>query len=499
MDRPAEYLISLVRELCRLTGETEWVEFKVNVRKPEEIGEYISALANSAALVGKPFAYVVWGISDENHEVVGTSLDPSAAKVGNEALDSWLLRLLEPKVHFRFFQVSVEGHSVVVLEIERAFRQPVLRQPVQFRGQEYIRVGSYKKKLKNFPERERALWRVFDQTPFEDRISAEQVSDDEVLRQLDYPAYFDLLKRPLPDNRHGILDGLRNDALIQRSDAGGWNVTNLGAVLFAKRLGDFGNLGRKAVRVVQYSGNSRLEAARERVSGTGYATGFESVIGLIDGLLPSKEVIEYGLRRTVASFPETAVRELVANALIHQDFSITGTGPMVEVFEGRIEITNPGPQLVDAQRFVDSSPRSRNEALASFMRRIGICEERGTGWDNVVSQTELFQLPAPLVATGDHYTRVVLFGPRPLSSMDKSETVRATYLHACLRYVRREFLTNATVRQRFGIKYRNRASASRLIAEAINEGAIMAFNAAAAPKQMRYIPWWAKSTARTVS
>lgn len=490
MDRPAEYLISLVRELSRLTGETEWVEFKVNVRKPEEIGEYISALANSAALVGKPFAYVAWGISDQNHEVVGTSFDPSAAKVGNEALENWLLRLLEPKLHFRFFQVSVEGTSVIVLEIERAFRQPV-----QFRGQEYIRVGSYKKKLKDFPEKERALWRVFDQTPFEARISAEQVSDDEVLRLFDYPAYFDLLKRPLPDNRHGILDGLSGDALIQRSDAGGWNVTNLGAVLFAKRLGDFGNLGRKAVRVVQYPGNSRLEAARERVSGTGYASGFESVIGLIDGLLPSKEVIESGLRKTVASFPEPAVRELVANALIHQDFSITGTGPMVEVFEGRIEITNPGPPLVDAQRFVDSSPQSRNEALASFMRRIGICEERGTGWDNVVAQTELFQLPAPLVETGDHYTRVVLFGPRPLSSMDKSERVRAAYLHACLKYVSHEYLTNSSVRQRFGIEVRNSAKASRLIAEAIEAGVIVPDDPAAARKQMRYVPWWTKARA----
>ena len=252
MNRPAEYLVSLVRELCRLTGETEWVEFKVNVRKP---GRNRRVHFSARELRGPDWqAICLCGLGNlgPKHEVVGTSFDPSAAKVGNEALESWLLRLLEPSLHFRFFQVSVEGHSVVVLEIERAFRQPV-----QFRGQEYIRVGSYKKKLKDFPEKERALWRVFDRTPFEDRISAEQVSDDEVLRLLDYPAYFDLLKRPLPDNRHGILDGLSDDALIQRSDAGGWNVTNLGAVLFAKRLGDFGNLGRKAVRVVQYPGNSR--------------------------------------------------------------------------------------------------------------------------------------------------------------------------------------------------------------------------------------------------
>ena len=420
LDRRPEYLVSLVRELCKLTGESEWVEFKVNVREPEEVGEYISALANSAALVGKAFAYVVWGISDRDHSVVGTSFDPSVARVGNEALENWLLRLLEPRLNFRFFQVPMDGRSVVVLEIERAFRQPV-----RFRGREYIRVGSYKKKLKDFAERERTLWRFFDQTPFEDRIAAERVADDEVLRLLDYPTYFDLLKRPLPENRYGILNALCDDALIRRSDASGWNVTNLGAALFAKRLEDFRSLQRKAMRVVQYRGSSRVETVRERICEGGYASGFESLIGFIDGLLPSNETIEHGIRTTVTGFPEPAVRELVANALIHQDFFITGTGPMVEIFEGRIEITNPGPPLVDARRFVDSPPKSRNESLASLMRRVGICEERGSGWDKVVSQTERFQLPAPSVEAGSHYTRVVLFGHRPLSGMDRSERVRA--------------------------------------------------------------------------
>ena len=487
LERPAEYLVSLVRELCKLTGELEWVEFKVNVREPEEVGEYISALANSAALVGKAFAYVVWGISDRDHSVVGTSFDPSVARVGNEALENWLLRLLEPRLNFRFFQVPMDGHSVVVLEIERAFRQPA-----RFRGREYIRVGSYKKKLKDFPERERALWRIFDQTPFEDQIAAERVADDEVLRLLDYPTYFDLLKRPLPENRYGILNALCDDALIRRSDASGWNVTNLGAVLFAKRLEDFRSLQRKAMRVVQYRGSSRVETFRERICEEGYASGFESLIGFIDGLLPSNETIEHGIRTTVTGFPEPAVRELVANALIHQDFFITGTGPMVEIFEGRIEITNPGPPLVDARRFVDSPPKSRNESLASLMRRVGICEERGSGWDKVVSQTERFQLPAPSVEAGSHYTRVVLFGHRPLSGMDRSERVRAIYLHACLKYVNREYVTNSSLRQRFGIQARNSARVSRLLAEAVRDGVIVPDDPTAARKQMRYVPWWTR-------
>ena len=488
MDRPVESLVSLVRELCKLTGETEWVEFKVDVNEPQEIGEYVSALANSAALFGKPFAHVVWGISDRDHAVVGTSFNPSAEKVGNEQLENWLLRLLTPKIHFRFFEVSVDGHSVVVLEIERAFRHPV-----RFRGQEYIRVGSYKKKLKDFSEKERALWRVFDQTPFEDGIAVERMRDDEVLRILDYPVYFELLEQPLPANRVGILNALSSDKLIHRCHAGGWNVTNLGLVLFAKQLGDLDNLRRKAIRVIQYRGSSRIETLREQVGTKGYASGFEGLIEFINGLLPSNEVIEQALRKTLPRFPELAVRELVANALIHQDFFVTGAGPMVEIFEDRIEITNPGVPLVDTQRFVDSPPRSRNESLASLMRRTGICEERGSGWDKVVFQSEICQLPAPLAEVAGDHTRVVLFAPRPLSSMDRAERVRAAYLHACLRYVDREYLTNTSVRQRFGIEGKNSAKASRLIAEAVEACAIVPDDPVAAPKLMRYVPWWAKA------
>jgi predicted HTH transcriptional regulator len=485
-DRPAEYLMSLVRELCKLPQETEWVEFKVNNVEPQEIGEYVSALANSATLAGKAFAYLVWGVADDDHAIAGTRFVPHKAKVGNEELENWLLRLLVPKIHFRFFEVSVDGQPVVLLEIERSFRHPV-----QFQGVEFIRVGSYKKKLKDYPEKERALWRIFDRMPFEDGIAAERVRDDEVLRLLDYPAYFDLLRGPLPENRDGILRALADDSLIHTCEAGGWNITNLGAVLFAKRLEDFRSLPRKAMRVIQYRGASRVDTIKEQVGTKGYASGFEGLIGFINGLLPSNEVIEQALRRTVPMFPELAVRELVANALIHQDFFVSGVGPMVEIFKDRVEVTNPGEPLVDTQRFVDTPPKSRNEALASLMRRIGICEERGSGWDKVVFQTELYQLPAPLPeATADH-TRVVLFAPRPLSKMDKADRIRAVYLHACLRYVNREHMTNTSVRERFGIEPQNIATASRLIREAVEAGFIVPYDPDAAPKLMRYLPAWA--------
>ncbi len=487
-DRPTDYLTSLVRELCALPRETEWLEFKVDEAEPRSIGEYLSALANAAALAGKAFAYLVWGVVDDDHAVVGTTFDPHSARVGNEELESWLLRLLEPRIDFRFFSVEVEGRRVVLLEIARAARHPV-----RFSGQEFIRVGTYKKKLRDFPEKERALWRIFDQTLFEDGVAAERLASDDVLRLLDYPAYFDLLQRPLPANAEGILGALADDRLIRRCDAGGWDITNLGAILFAKRLDAFHPLGRKTLRVIQYRGSGRTEALREQAGEKGYACGFEGLIGYINGLLPANEVIGQALRRSVLMFPEPAVRELVANALIHQDFFVTGAGPMVEIFDGRIEITNPGEPLVDTQRFVDTPPRSRNEVLASFMRRIQICEERGSGIDKVVSQVELFQLPAPLFEVPVGFTRVVLFAHRPLSAMDKADRVRACYLHACLKYVTRGFLTNTSLRERFGIEERNSAKASRLIREAVGAGAIVQHERESSRRLRKYVPWWAEA------
>ena len=486
VDRSNDYLAGLVRELCKLPHETEWVEFKVNQSDPQSIGEYLSALANSAALNGKAFAYLVWGVEDKTHAIVGTDFSPSTAKKGNEPLETWLLRLLTPKIHFRFFELDLDGQSVALLEIARAYRHPV-----RFQSETFIRVGQVKKRLRDSPDRERALWRILDQTPFEDLLAAENVTADEVLRLLDYPAYFDLLEQPLPANRDGILEALSDDDLVRSCDAGGWDITNLGAILFAKKLGEFPQLARKAIRVIQYRGAGRTETLKEQEGSQGYASGFEGLIGYINGLLPANEVVGRALRKAVPMFPEIAVRELVANALIHQDFVVTGAGPMVEIFDDRVEITNPGEPLVDTQRFVDTPPKSRNEALASRMRRFGICEERGSGIDKVVSQVELFQLPAPLFEVPEGFTRAVLFAHKPLPEMDKAERVRACYLHACLKYVTRGFLTNASLRERFGVEEKNKAAVSRYIREAVETGMIKPFDEDAARRLMKYVPIWA--------
>lgn len=488
VDMSHDQLRSLLRELCMLPRETEWVEFKCNA-DVERIGEYLSALSNSAALLGKQNAYLVYGIDDGSHDVVGTTFKPAQQKHKKQEIENWLLQKLSPKINFRFYEFSAGTQSeipVVIIEV-----QPASHRPVQFDGIEYIRSGSYKKKLKDFPEKERDLWRVFDKTPFEQQMAASNISANEVLQLLDYPAYFDLTDLPLPDNREGIMEALISDNLIRKAAGGQWHITNLGAILFAKKLQNFQHLGRKAVRLILYRGNSRIETVREIEGNKGYAVGFEGLIDYLKALLPSNEEIGKAFRKEVPMYPELAIRELVANAIIHQDFSISGAGPMIELFETRMEITNPGLPLVEPQRFLDSPPRSRNEALASFMRRIHICEERGSGIDKVVFQTELYQLPAPVFETPDQNTRSVLFAFKDFASMDRDERAYACYLHCCLKYVNRETMNNTTLRDRFGIESHNSAMVSRVIKDALHRELIRPHDSEAGKKAMRYVPFWA--------
>ena len=479
------YLVGLVRELCH-QPEREWVEFKCNKAEPKEIGRYISALANAATLNDQPYGYLLWGVEGNRHEPVGTTFSPQTAKQGNGPLESWLVKLLEPKINFRFYSFYYEDKQMVLMKIPCA-----ISHPVRFSGMGYIRIGNVTKPLGGIPEKERELWRAFDRIRFEAMAAIENLGVDEVFRLLAYPAYFDLLDQPLPKNQKGIIEALANDNLIRRNDAGGWDVLNIGAILLAKDLDNFPRLGRKAVRVIIYSGTDRTVGATERTFDTGYAVGLDSLTHYIDGLLPSHEVIEQARRQTVHAFPPLAVRELVANALIHQDFSITGAGPMVEIFEGRVEIANPGKPLVDPRRFVDIPPQSRNEALAALMRRFGFSEERGSGIDKALIEIEKLQSPAPLFEVPSNSTRATLYAPKHFRDMSKVDRIHAVYMHACLRYVQGAKVTNATLRERFGVPRKAMPAVSRLLNESVEAGAIVIANPSDGTKSRSYLPFWA--------
>lgn len=478
---------SIVDEARKNKSELPWIEFKDSYGDPNGIGEYISALSNTAALFNQEHAFLIWGIDNETHELTDTSFDPEEKKVGNQSLSLWLSTLLNPKIPFYFHTLFFENKKVVLLEISRASSCPV-----KFKEVDYIRIGTNNKKLKDYPETERELWAIFSQKPFESMIAMENVSGDYVLRELEYSMYFELLDLDLPSNKEQILEALAHDSMIAKSETGNYNITNLGAILFAKRLSDFPSLERKAVRVIKYDGTDRIaSASKEQVGGKGYANGFEGLIGYISNLLPNNEILGKALRRVVPMYPEVAVRELVANAIIHQNFFMQGTSPMIEIFSDRLEITNPGVPLIDINRFVDHPPISRNEKLASFMRRIGVCEERGSGYDKVVFQTEFYQLPAPEIDLYNDHTKVILYAHKEFSKMSKDDKYRACYLHACLKRVNREYMTNSSLRERFKIEAKNSSMISRLLSDTCAVGLIRVSDDSTSDKNRRYVPFWA--------
>lgn len=477
----------LIKELASLPSETEWVEFKHNDYNPQEIGENISAIANATALHRKSRGYLVWGIDDIAHSIVGTTFKPRQGKVGNEELENWLHRLLIPAAEFEIQELTLEGKSIVLFQIKPAFHTPI-----RFKETEFIRVGSYTKKLKEFPEKERTLWSIFSEESFEKKSACENISADEVLQQIDYPAFFELFGQGLPDNKDGIISRLVKEKVIIEKAQDRYDVTNLGAILFSKEIDSFSHLSRKAVRVIIYKGKNRTVSLKEQPGNKGYAVGFKGLLKYINDQLPRNEEIGQALRREVRMYPEIAIRELVANALIHQDFTLTGTSPMVEIFDDRIEITNPGVPLIDPLRFIDEPPQSRNEMLAALMRRLNICEERGSGIDKVISQVELFQLPAPDFQVTSNHTKAVLFAHKKFGEMDKNDRIRACYQHACLCLVSNKKMTNATLRSRFGIEEKNYAMASRIISETIKAKLIKPHDVGSESKKFaRYIPFWA--------
>lgn len=480
-------LSSLLKQLISLPQETEWVEFKENNLNPTEIGEYLSALSNSATLHGHSAGYIVWGIENDTHNVVGTEIKPKQAKKGNEELENWLLRLLSPRINFKIHEFNFEYKNIVLFEIPSATHQPV-----SFEGIEYIRVGSYKKKLKDYPEKEKELWSSFSYQTFEKRIALENITADEVLGKINYPSYFELTQQNLPDHKQGILDRLAAENLINIKPSNYYDITNLGAILFAKKLIDFDRLGRKAVRVIIYSGKNRINTQREELFDKGYAVCFEEIIKFINDQLPHNEEIGQALRKNIKIYPEIAIRELVANAILHQDFNMTGVSSTIEIFSDRMEIRNPGEPLVETMRFIDVPPQSRNEDLAAFMRRINICEERGSGIDKVIDSVEVFQLPAPEFNVNTKHTEAILFTYREFKDMDKSDRIRACYQHACLRFVCREQMTNESLRQRFAIDDKNYPMASLIIKNTINEGLIKPYDPEnQSRKHAKYVPFWA--------
>lgn len=312
--------------------------------------------------------------------------------------------------------------------------------------------------------------------------------------KLNFEPILKMLERPSPTTAEETLAWLEGEKFIACEPAGGGYITNLGAISAARKLSDFPDLSRKAVRVIAYAGLNKAKTRLEQEGTKGYAISFQGLLQFVSSLLPQSEIIEKALRTKRTVYPEIALREIIANALIHQDFSISGTGPLIEIFDDRIEVSNPGGLLPSKRldRLIGTQPESRNELLARAFRRYKICEERGSGLLKAGLQVELYGLPPIDFAAGPNHFKVTLFTPRTFAQMSARERLEACYQHAVLKHFSDSAMTNKSLRERLQMSEKKRSMVSVLIQEAIEKKLIRPADPGNKSRKFaEYLPFWA--------
>jgi ATP-dependent DNA helicase RecG len=249
------------------------------------------------------------------------------------------------------------------------------------------------------------------------------------------------------------------------------------------------------VRVIKYKGQDKRVSEKEVEGRKGYAVAFSELMKYITGILPKEETYRGGIRQMTPMYPETALREIIANALIHQDFTISGSGPVIEIYDGRIEITNPGNSLIEIDRIIDER-RSRNEKLASTMRGLDLCEERGGGLDKAIIEIEDKNLPPPEFHSSKDSMRVVLHGPKAFSKLSKTEKMRACYFHCVIRWLKNDYMSNTTLRGRFRLSAEEYQSVSNIISASVKAKRIAQAEPNQGKRNAKYVPYWARKSSR---
>lgn len=449
----------------------------------KRLTEHLSAFSNQPG-----GGYLVFGVDSSG---TPSNVDEKTVEMTVNQLANLGRAGLEPPVALDHAMEDFESIRLLFVHVPESVVKPV---HLRGKGLEdaFIRSGGTTRKASR---QEIGTLMLNSRTPrWEELHASVLLADTEFAAQLNAEPIFKMLERPAPTTPEETLAWMAGERFIARQPAGGGYVTNLGAIAAARKLADFPDLSRKAVRVVVYDGLNKARTKLEQEGTKGYAVSFQGLLQFVTSLLPQSEVIEKALRRERTVYPEIALREIIANALIHQDFSITGAGPLIEIFDDRIEVSNPGGLLPSKRldRLIGTQPESRNEQLARAFRRYKICEERGSGLLKAGLQVELYGLPPIDFATGPNHFKVTLFTPRTFAQMSARERLEACYQHAVLKHYSDSAMTNKSLRERLKMPEKQRSMVSVLIQQAIDQKMIKPADPENTSRKFaEYVPGWA--------
>lgn len=240
-----------------------------------------------------------------------------------------------------------------------------------------------------------------------------------------------------------------------------------------------------------YAENNRTGGSHEEIWTKGYGLCFEEVISSFLRLFAEKETFQNGIRKENHQYSELILRECLANEMIHGDLSARGAGPLVEIFPNRIEFSNPSRSILDSDHVIEMVPSADNEKLVFLMHRIGIGDERGSGFDKIMAECERNHIASPLVESQQGFVRVTVFDGQTFKEEGTTSLLRDIYYHAVLCYVNRVPMTNSSLRKRWNLGEDDKVKVARLIKSALNLKRIKPVNSLAAKKSMQYVPYWA--------
>lgn len=384
-----EDIKDLLDDLRTLPDETEWVEFKENDYRPQEIGEYISALSNAACLHQKDAGYLVFGIEDSIHVVKGTTFKPRKEKVGNEELENWLARLLTPRVDFKILDFDYNGKPIVIFKID-----PAHNTPVGFKGIEYIRVGSYKKKLADFPEKARKIWSSKQITDW-----SAQICDGATIADLDEEAISLVKKKFKAKNQNRPfakeIDAWDTTIFLDKTKITiNGKITNTTIILLGKP--ESTHFISPAVARITWKLEGP-ETAYEHFDPPFYLNVnkvYQKIRNTTYKILPRNVLIPI----EVSKYDQWIILEALNNCIAHQDYSLQARIVVIEK-SSELIFTNAGSFFegsVEDYLLRDKTPeRYRNTFLSQAMVNLDMIDTVGSGIKKmfVTQQKRYFPLP----------------------------------------------------------------------------------------------------------
>jgi len=479
MDWKEKAILTLKDSLFPIPIELNELDWKSGLSsKTERLAQHVSAFAN---LNGG--GMLVFGVNNDGtcFSISQHEAEEIVRKIGNIAKNN-----LTYSIKIEHDILEYNGYSLLFIYIPEQIEKPVyLRGNDLFNS--YCRSAGQTVKMSQ--SQVKALISSSKGMFFEKQFAMKNLRIEEVLSLLNYRKMFELLDKNVPAASDTIMNKMKELGFC-KYESNFWHITNLGAILFANNINNFEGLKGKTVIVRKYTGTNNREMEFEQSGKLGYAAGFEGLIDFIMLHTQSGETRDVK-RENTQIYPRVAIREFVANALIHQDFAITGMPITIEIFSNRLSITNPGAPLNDINRLIDLPPHSRNEILANIMLLLRFCERRGSGIDYAIEAIEKHGLPAVKFTRSELHTRIFLFPPKHLSEMTKDEKILACYQHACLMYEDNNAINNQSVRKRFGIDKNNSFVASRIISDTLDSGFIkLSDETNLSRKFANYIPYY---------